>query len=247
MSRLGILLAALAALAAQPTAATRPQGIAYEMRVSGLRIGTAELSAAVDGGRYAVEGRADFRFLFWGGAGDARSEGAVEGGRLRPDRFRLGYVGVRRPGATEIDFERGRAVRWASEPPPPEDYLARRTPVESRHLADVIDPLAALVAPLASDADPDAVCARVAPVFSGWTRFDLVLAGAAATEDGAVTCETRYRAVAGHVPDSAGVARLQRPGALSVSLAPIGDGLWGPERVVVETRLGPFELRRVAE
>jgi hypothetical protein len=242
---LALAAAALATLLASPTAATRAPGAAYDLSISGLPIGEATLDVAIDGDRYAVDATADFGFLFWGGRGGARSEGVVAEGRLRPERYRLAYEGPRRPGLAEIDFRDGRAVRWANEPQPEGDWALGRTPVEPVHLSDVIDPLAALVAPLPADASPDAVCARVAPVFSGLTRFDLELTVARGGADpaapaGAVTCETRYR------PDSPGVARLQRPGAVSLTLAPIADGAWAPLRLALETRFGPFVLARRA-
>jgi hypothetical protein len=247
--RAAFAFAALAALSASPTAATRAPGAAYDLSISGLSIGEATLAVSIDGARYAVDATADFGFLFWGGSGGARSEGRVEDGRLRPERYRLAYEGVRRPGSAEIDFEAGRAVRWSNEPQPEGDWAEGRTPVEPLHLSDVIDPLAALVAPLPADAAPAAVCARLAPVFSGLTRFDLELTGARAASDpaapeGAVACETRYRPVAGHRPDSPGVARLQRPGAVSLTLAPIADGAWAPLRLALDTRFGPFVLSR---
>jgi hypothetical protein len=247
MPRLAAPLAlTLAALGAAPAGATRSPAVAYDLSVAGVPVGEATLTVAVEGARYVVEGAADVGFLFWGGRGGARSEGTVEDGRLRPDRYRLSYQGVRRPGATEIDFADGRAVRWAAEPPPPEDYLRDRTPVEDRHLSDVLDPLAALVAPLPADASPAAVCAGVASVFSGWTRFDIELAGGTAAPDGAVVCRTRYRAVAGHRPDSAGVARLETPGAVALTLAPVGPSAWAPQRLSLPTRFGPFEMVRRA-
>jgi hypothetical protein len=248
-ARTAIAIGVFVALSASPTAATRAPGAAYDLSIAGLPIGEATLDVSIAGGRYAVDATADFGFLFWGGRGGARSEGLVADGRLRPQRYRLAYEGVRRPGLAEIDFEDGRAVRWANEPQPEGDWAEGRTAVEPGHLSDVIDPLAALVAPLPADAPPAAVCARLAPVFSGLTRFDLELTGAlgpadpAATE-GAVTCETRYRPVAGHRPDSPGVARLQRPGAVSLTLAPIAEGAWAPLRLALETRFGPFVMTR---
>lgn len=246
-----LAIGALAALSAGPTSATRSPGAAYDLSIAGLPIGEATLDVAIDGARYVVDATADFGFLFWGGRGGARSEGLVADGRLRPERYRLAYEGVRRPGRAEIDFEDGRAVRWTNEPQPEGDWAEGRTEVEPFHLADVIDPLAALVAPLPADAPHAAVCARLAPVFSGLTRFDLELTGAQgpadpAAPEGAVTCETRYRPVAGHRPDSPGVARLQRPGAVSLTLAPIGQEAWAPLRLALETRFGPFVMTRRA-
>lgn len=239
-----LCVAAAIAAAAFPASATRDAGTAYDLSIAGIPIGEARLSVALDGGRYRVEGTADVGFLFWGGDGTAFAEGVAGEDRLRPERYRLSYRGATRPGAVSIDFEDGRAVRWDREPEPSPEYREGRVEPSGAELAGVTDPLSALVVPAGADAAPEALCARVLPVFSGYTRFDLALDGAKATEAGAVECETRYRPVSGHRADSRSVERLSQPGALSVRLAPVADGLWGPDRVALETRFGLFELQR---
>lgn len=243
MRRTALALALV--LAATPLGAARDDGVAYTLSLAGVPIGEATLVAATDGARYRLEGRARLRFLFWGGEGRATAEGATDGDSLSPERHRLSYRGVRRDGLLEIDFEDGRAVRWESAPPPPPEVLEGRVPVAEDHLAGVLDPLTALVLPAPADAAPEALCTRVAPVFSGMTRFDLAFDGARTADNGVVECAVRYRPVAGHRPDSRGVSRMSAPGAIAVSLAPVADGLWGPERVAIATRFGTAELARV--
>lgn len=239
-----ISLALAAALAAPPATASREAGAVYGLSIAGIPIGEARLSAVVADGRYRIEGSADVGFLFWGGEGVAVAEGAAAEGRLRPDRYSLRYEGVTRPGAVEIAFDGGRAVDWRREPPIPEKYREGRVDIGPEALSGVLDPLSALLIPAGHDAPADAVCGRVLPVFSGYTRFDLELVRAEALDGDAVVCETRYRPVAGHRRDSEGVKRLSKPGAFSVRLAPVADGLWGPDRVAMETRFGLFELKR---
>jgi hypothetical protein len=237
------LLAGLILLA-QPTVASRGPGVDYDLYIAGIPIGDAALRVEATADRYRIEGSADFGFLFWGGEGVAVSEGARAGDALRPSRYELTYQGVTRPGAVEIAFEDGRAVRWERRPEPPARFREGRTPPGPEHLVDVLDPLSALVVPAPRDAAAHAVCQRVLPVFSGFTRFDLALDGASALEGEAVECAVLYRAVAGHRPDSDSVRRLSEPGAVALRLAPIADGFWGPDRVALETRFGLFELER---
>jgi hypothetical protein len=238
--RLGVLL--MAGLLAFPASATR-EGVGYDLSVAGVPVGEAWLTVAMRDGRYAAQGSADFGFLFWGGQGVARAEGALEDGALRPAEYRLTYEGVTRPGRVSIDFDGARAVRWDREPPIPPEFAEGRVEVTEAHLDGVLDPLSALVIPAAPDAAPEALCARVLRVFSGYTRFDLELRGATVEADG-VACDVRYTPVAGHRPDSNGVKRMSRPDALAISLAPVAPGVWGPKRVAIATRFGTAELAR---
>lgn len=231
----------LAAGSAAPTAPQR--GIGYDLSIAGIPIGSARLAASLDGGRYRIDGWADVGFLFWGGRGGAEAEGEAVGGRLQPARYRLSYDGATRPGGVRIEFDGGRAVRWESFPPPPEEFREGRIAVTEAHLQGVLDPLSALVVPAPADANPESVCRRLLPVFSGYTRFDLELTGTAPAPTG-VGCTARYRPVAGHRAGSRSVARMTEPGAFEVALAPIGANLWGPARVAVQTRFGTFEMVR---
>jgi hypothetical protein len=239
-----LVLAAALALAAQPTFGSREPGAVYDLYIAGLPIGDAALRVDVANGRYRIEGAASFGFLFWGGEGVAVSEGDAGADALRPRSYALRYQGVTRPGAVEIAFEDGRAVRWAREPEIPEEYREGRVPPGPEHLANVLDPLTALVVPAVDGAPGGDVCKRVLPVFSGYTRFDLALEGASALMGDAVECAVRYTPVAGHRADSGSVRRLARPGAVAVRLAPVADGFWGPDRVALETRFGLFEMER---
>ncbi len=243
----GVLALGLLAVAAHPADATLEQGAAFDLSIAGVPIGDARIAVTAEGGAYAIDAAADFGFLFWGGDGAARAEGAANGDALAPARYRLAYQGVTRPGAISIDFAAGRASAWSFAPPIPDEFAQGRVAVTPDHLEGVLDPLSALVIPAPADADPDAVCRRVLPVFSGVTRFDLALEGAlaaSADDGGAVTCAVRYAPVSGHRADAASVARLTRPGAVALTLAPLAPGFWGPQRVTVATRFGDFEMTR---
>jgi hypothetical protein len=241
----GLALTALTA-GATTNAETGADAV-YGLSIAGIPIGTAKLSVDIAGDRYVLDGAADVGFLFWGGVGKARALGAMQGGAMRPAQYRLAYEGVSRPGRVEIDFANGRAVRWERLPEPDgdwaEEWARNRITVEDHHLAGVLDPLSALVIPMPADAEPSAVCRRLLPVFSGFTRFDLELTGTAAAANG-VGCTADYRPVAGHRPDSDSVERMSRPGAFEIALEPITSEAWGPARVAVQTRFGTFEMVR---
>jgi hypothetical protein len=242
----GLAFAAFAAFAATatvpPSSVAEPMAV-YRLYVAGIPIGSAGLSVTVAANRYVIDGTADFGFLFWGGRGGARAEGSANGHGWQPDRYRLAYEGVRRPGGVEIDFEGGKAVRVHSFPPPPEDVLQGRVELTEEHLRNVLDPLTALVVPAGVGADPSTICRRLLPVFSGFTRFNLALEGPRTTTPD-LGCAARYVPVAGHRPDSRSVARMTQPGAFEIALAPITPEAWAPARVAVETRFGTFEMIR---
>ncbi len=239
------VLAALLCILATPLGAARENAAIFSLSIAGLPIGSASLAFDRDGDRYAIEGAADIGFLFWGGQGVAHTEGSVSGDALRPERYRLSYDGVSRPGAVRIDFREGAAVAWERRPPIPPEFAKDRDEVDAGDLVNVLDPLSALVAPLGPDAAASDVCDRVAPVFSGYTRFDLELVGSSGQGDAAgVTCDIRYRAVSGHRRDSDSVRRLQMPGALGLVMAPIGADAWAPARLTFATRFGVLEIAR---
>lgn len=238
------LLTALCALIAIPADAARDGDTAiYDLSVAGVSVGTASLRAIGMADAYALQGEADFGFLFWGGQGGAVAQGRVSGDRLAPERYRLDYRGRSEPGLVEIGFAEGRAVSFEREPPIPPEYSEGRIDVTEAHLAGVLDPLSAMVRLAPSNVDPQTLCSGVLPVFSGYTRFDLELAGAV-SGGVEVECVVRYRPVAGHRPDSASVRRMTRPGAVTLTLAPMGEGLWAPSRLTVATRVGTFEAVR---
>ena len=231
-------------LAAAPVSASRDAGVAYDLTIAGIPIGDAFLRVVTGEGRYRIEGSADFGFLFWGGEGVAVSEGRAASDGFAPESYRLAYQGVTRPGAVEIDFAEGRAARWDRRPEIPERYREGRVALGDDDLRAVLDPLSALVIPAPPDIPANALCGRVQPVFTGYTRFDLAFEGATALDGDAVDCAVRYEPVAGHRPDSGSVERFSEPGAFAVRLAPIGDGVWGPDRVAVKTRFGTLEMTR---
>lgn len=246
-----LTLAALAAFGlgtVQPSAAsgsTADAAARYRITLAGLAIGSAALRASTDGAVYAVEAEGEFRVLFWGGSGAVRARGTVRDGALQPAVYRLAYEGRRRPGGAEIAFADGVAVAFASFPDPPDEVFEGRVEIAPEHLKDVLDPLSALVIPASAEADPETICRRVLPVFNGFTRFDVALGGVAASGPDGVECAAQYRPVSGHRPDSRGVRRMQEPGAFSVTLAPLGDAFWAPDRIAVGTRLGTVEIVRV--
>jgi hypothetical protein len=238
------VLAALLCMVSTSLGASRENAAVFSLSIAGLPIGSALLAFDRDGDRYVIEGAADIGFLFWGGNGVARTEGRVSRGALQPERYRLSYDGVSRPGAVRIDFDKGAAVGWERRPPIPPEFAKGREEVRPDDLVDVLDPLSALVAPLGPDAPASDICDRVVPVFSGYTRFDLELVGSSGQGDGVVTCDIRYRAVSGHRRDSDSVRRLQRPGALGLTMAPIGADAWAPARLTFATRFGVLEIAR---
>lgn len=232
------------ALLAAPLQASREGGVAYDVTIAGIPIGEAQMTVARENGRYVLTGAADVGFLFWGGNGVAVAEGREADGRFLPERYRLSYEGVSRPGAVAIDFEDGAPARWDREPPIPPEYAEGRTPLAPERLIGALDPLTALAIPAGEGVAPEALCSRILPVFSGYTRFDLALTGASRVEGGAVACAARYVAVAGHRENSSSVERMSRPDALKVALAPIAEGVWGPARIEIATRFGPLEIAR---
>jgi Protein of unknown function (DUF3108) len=241
-------LACGAALACAPARADSLQ-IGYSVRLIGLSLGTAGLSATVDGGTYKVDVSAQLSGI---AAAVSRSEGAasatgvVSNGRILAETYATTTSNSKETRTVRMAMNAG-SVRAVDIAPPFED-LPGRVPVADAHKRGIVDPLSALVMPATSEGPligPNA-CNRSIPVFDGYTRFDVALRFVGVRDvqargySGPVAiCSARYRPISGHRPDRPSTKFMIDNREMEVWLMPLeGARALAPFRISVKTMIG---------
>ncbi len=224
----------------------------YAVSFSGMVIGQGALVVEVNDEGYSAAGSAAVAGLLQavtGGKGTAAARGQFVNGRVVP----ISYSGssesknrsqeVRLAGAAGVIKE----VHVAPERPLRGDEV----PLTDEHRKDVVDPISALLMPVAGDGErtgPEA-CNRTLPIFDGEYRYDLVfsfertdVAKDARGYAGAVAlCRVSYKPIAGHRPGRRQVRELEANRNIFVWLAPIADTrVVIPYRVSFESKIGTF-------
>jgi hypothetical protein len=214
-----------------------------------LPIGTADLSASLDGGGYKMDIQARLTGLagaLTGGSGGAAAAGTVPGARPLPTAYAVTTRSSRDQRTVRLSMRAG-TVTTVDIAPPIEDR-EDRVPVRDVHKRGILDPVSALVMPAFGRGDPvdPAICNRTLPVFDGAARFDIALSYAETRtvekpgySGPVIVCNARYLPVAGHRPDRPGTKFMEENRDLSVWLAPVeGTRVLMPMRISVRTTLG---------
>ncbi|MEM7546085.1 MAG: hypothetical protein AAF367_11165 [Pseudomonadota bacterium] len=214
----------------------------YDVSIAGIGIGDASLDFTQSSNSYAATLLGGFRFLFWTGNAEARSEGVRSETGLLPLAYRSRFKSPSRVFSTEIDFEGNAAARsdWNTEPPLDPEEFGERWPITKADLVGAKDPIASFIIPANSGAE---ACSRSVKVFSGVVRFDVKLTAGEAEPDGVTPCIGAYQPVSGHRVESDEVDRLRDAG-LTLSVFEIAPGLWAPDRLGFKTSLGTLALER---
>jgi hypothetical protein len=242
--------AALLAFLAAPAVA-QAQGkleARYGVTLAGLGIGTADLTLDVARDRYAVSasGRAaGMLSALVNGEGTIAAEGAMRDGKPSPGRFTSRIVREDDKADTTMTIDNGAVAKLVAETPKP---AADRVPVTEAHRKGIVDPVTALLVPMAgSAAVSEDACERTLPVFDGRRRYDLTLtfkrmdqAKAGKGYAGPVAvCAVTFAARAGHRAKSALVKFLSEGRDIELWLAPVaGARLLAPYRISVASLFG---------
>lgn len=240
---------ALAAASLTWPATAAGLGADYAISLAGLPLGSARLTASIDGDAYEVEVEARLTGLagvLTSGKGGATASGALAGGRPVPAAFsiltRSSSAGV----TIRLALARGNVTAIEIEPPP--EPKPDRVPLTEAHKRAVVDPASALLMPVATRGEPldRTGCERTIPVFDGWTRFNVVLTYAetrtidqAGYKGPVLVCNARYVPIAGHRAERPGVRFMAENRDMSIWLAPLaGARALAPFRISVKTTLG---------
>ncbi len=253
--------AALLALAAPSTAAAETRLRArYALTLAGFDIGSATMQTGVDKARYDVNLSVRMSGLvkfFTNGKGAATSRGAYQNARVLPSAYALNTRANDKGQIVRFAVAGGAVRQLSVEPTPkPRRDIVQITDADKKN---IVDPLSALVMPVAGSGDPlsPAACDRTIPVFDGRQRYDVTLAydrtetarpdtsdnadpsAKAGYEGKVVVCKARYKAIAGHRPGRENVVFMENNKEMEVWLAPIeGTRTLFPWKISVRTELG---------
>ena len=227
------------ALASAAHAATVDSTI--DVSFIGLPIGTLQGKVVANGERYSYSGTVRSTALVnvvTKTTAEFSSTGRVAGRKVVPDKHVLTYSQRKKRGEVVLAFASGAITTNRSVPEV--TYKEGTVPVTKAHLQGVLDPVAALVFPVAPGeaGDGKAVCNRTLPVFDGKTRSELKLTYAGTRQEetegfsGPVhDCKVRFTAVSGHRPWKDEVKFWNANRDITVTMARVGDsnvyGLFG--------------------
>jgi hypothetical protein len=240
-----IALAACAAAALPARAETLK--VDYGISLSGLPLGTAELSANLEGSRYRMELGARLTGLagaLTGGRGGATAAGAVAWPQPAPTSFALTSRTSRDQRTVRMNLSGGNVA--SLDIAPPLDDKPDRVPLSDSHKRGVTDPVSALLMPIRAAATDPANCNRTIPVFDGGARFDVVLSYVETREiekpgykGPVLVCNARYVPIAGHRALRPSTKFMEENRDLQVWLAPVqGTRILVPLRIAIRTMIG---------
>lgn len=249
-ARLAFILLAVAFAARAHAGATVEAR--YTLNYTGLTIGQGALVVEVNEEGYSAAGSAMVAGLLQmvtGGKGTAAARGQFIDGRVVP----ISYTG------NSESNERSQEVRLSGAAGTIKDVFVMpqrpkrgdEVPVTDEHRKDVVDPMSAMLMPVAGTGDvtgPDA-CNRTLPIFDGEHRYDLAFGFERIDQAKDVrgyagplaVCRVAYVPIAGHRANRRQVKELSDNRNIFVWLAPIaGTRIVMPARVTFESKIGTF-------
>jgi hypothetical protein len=245
---LGVLCMASLPIVMSPASAEAVR-IRYSVKMIGLPLGSAGLKGSVDGAGYqvAVDAKLTGIAAFVSSSqGAATATGALTQGRVTPATYANSSSNSKETRTVRMAMTGG-AVKGVDISPPVEDSPGR-IPVTDAHKRNIVDPLSALVMPVAGT-EPlvgPAACNRTLPIFDGFTRFDVSLSYVGTRQvktqgyAGPVSvCSARYKPIAGHRPDRKQTQFMENNRQMEVWLAPLPNArVVVPYRISVATMIG---------
>lgn len=233
--------------------------IYFDVRYAGIRIATTKITGSIDDTTYRLAVETEYNVIFYSGTVKSRVNGRRNGGQLLPHDYSQ-ISGSDPKYRIDMTFDAGAAKVTLIEPPLEPDWNEGRVPLKPEHSQNVLDPLSALIsASLHAGLDADNACRAALPVFTGLSRFDLVLsprpadrtaAHAASGEEKSpshpvIGCAVRFLPIAGHRPSNPTVKILKEPQAIFIDFDKEAVGpVRLPRRIEIRTPLGAAVLTR---
>lgn len=225
----------------------------FGITVAGVTIGRGAYEAAIgpDGYSIAVSARlSGLAALVSPGEGQASARGTHTGDRSNPASYTIENSAGDWRNKIDMLFRGGNVAELAVEPPTPPH--PERVPLIADHRRGVMDPLSALIFPVAGTGEtlrPEA-CNRTLRIFDGRQRYDITLTHKRTenvrrgdVEGPVLVCAARYRAIAGHRLDLPGPKRLEESRDLEAWLAPVqGTRALIVFRMIVGTTAGRMTI-----
>ncbi|MCC2099219.1 MAG: DUF3108 domain-containing protein [Hyphomicrobiales bacterium] len=236
-------------------AQAQAQGLSarYSVSMLGLTLGQASLSGTFGPAAYKVEARAKLSGIaraISSAKGAAQSSGVIRSGRLLPSGYATISSNSHETRTVRMGM-RGGNVRAVDITPPIPDRPGR-VPLSKGHQRNIIDPLSAIVFPVAGQGPITgaAACNRTLPVFDGYTRFNITLRHAGTRNvrtrgysGPAFICRARYVPIAGHRPHRKTTQFMVANRQMEVWLVPVGASrVMAPYKIAVNTLVGMVEI-----
>lgn len=220
----------------------------YAISLAGLPIGSGSITGQVDGARYSLNVKAQlsgFATVVTSGRGAAQASGALASGKPLSGGYALTASNSQMTRTIQVAMATGNVGTARIEPP--FDEKPDRVPVTAAHKRGVVDPVSALVMPMAGD-DPlaPANCNRTLPIFDGAQRFDVSLVFSKvkqvkteAFQGTVLVCKARYTPIAGHRPNREATKYMANNREMEAWLVPVdGAKVLFPYRIAVKTMIG---------
>lgn len=181
------------------------------------------------------------------------SSGAMHKGAIAPSAYATSAANSSETRTLRMALNAG-TVRALEIMPPPE-YRGERVPVTEADKHNILDPMSALVMPVAASAPliGPAACNRTLPIYDGYARFDIQLAYAGERDvaiggySGPVSvCAARYRPISGHLVNSRSTQFMADNTGIEVWLAPVEHAhVVIPVHVALPTMAGHLSIDAV--
>jgi hypothetical protein len=239
-------------LAGAPAAANETLQVGYSIRLLGLSLGSAGMNAKISQSSYDLEISAQLSgiaSIVSKAHGGARSSGSIEQGRVLSRAYATASSNSKETRTVRMALNAG-SVRSVELVPPPEPH-PDRVPVTDAHKRGIVDPLSALVMPVAgANLIGPASCDRTIPVFDGYARFDISLSYAGTQQvrspaySGPVAvCKARYKAIAGHRNNRKQTQYMENNRQIEVWLMPVEAArVVTPYKIQVATQVGQLVI-----
>jgi len=212
----------------------------YQVRLTGVSIGTVHLSGDVMAGAYMVTLKGDVSLLGFSARFEASSDGLTRDAAVVPARYRLRTEGTVDRTVT-VNFSPDRTAAVTIDPALSDSEKRGLVPLEASHRTNAIDPMSALISQLIRVSRSEDPCAGVAQVFTGASRFDVnIIAGS--TKANEIECRAVHQPIAGHRPTG-----NERPTSAVIAFPKTerAGGLRLPTRIEVPLSLGTITIRRI--
>lgn len=230
----------------------------YDMRYAGIRIATSKVTGSIDGNSFRMSLDSEYSLVIYSGTVTGRVSGRRQGERLIPQSYSM-MSGSDPEYVTKIEYDGTHARKIIIEPPLEPGWGDGRVPLKAEHSQNVFDPMSAFVmASLKAGQDINSACAASLPVFTGLSRFDIVLSPRPApakaarvlarskTSPAVISCAARFVPIAGHKPSNQTIKALTE--SASPILIDFDVELTGPvrmpRRIEIPTRFGTVVIER---
>lgn len=236
-----IALALAGMIASAPATAQTSETGNFDVLLGGVRAAVVSYAANTRGDQYAVTGKLATTGLL-GAVVRASYEATARGrqtgpGQYRPSSFTEIRDSSREVSRAEMRFDSGRPSVKTYVPPRDADRHA----VDPATQSGTVDPMTVIFATLRNQ-PRERVCDLALQVFDGKRRSEVTLINPSAeTAAGEITCQGRYRRIAGWSPEK--LAEKSRFG-FEMTYDRQADGTYRVTRVTTDTTFGRAVLQR---